>query len=622
MTEDRCPKASEESSPANGAAKQRKKRKWDQPADSLISAGIALTGTIPLGVDGVYGSVLPGVLPLSGPLFVNPVPATFATTSQSVQTPLIPPNAAAIVQKLSQPKVQDELIAREIVINDAYPSVRYKLTKRQTQEEIQKCTGAVVITRGKYRPQNGLPDGEKPLYLHISAGAHLKDTVERVKAVDRAAYMVEDILKQCQSSHPASTILPLMFSNGQVTQSLNTCLYLGFEPDPSLNIAARIRGPNDQYINHIMNETGATVVLRGRGSENTDNSNNEKPQEPLHLFLSSSNPKSLEDARILAENLLDTICVECGASRISSSKTYNAVPPPQQLLAGISSAKTGPTTCIPVVSMPMISLPPTGLSSGSSTCPPRMALPSASGGTSYIGYGGIYPQATPLQQVALALRQAPPNISAPATTSQATMLPKTSTNSVAEMDKRPPQKRKFQELPISSIRPIMPKQVFSLTFSEAGWVSFPIETLIELILLLPKNSSVYNLQQESEFLKPGLEDSSLEGLFSMPPPKELFPMRSSDMRPARTMPPPPPPSKSMPPPPPKFSLANDENRSSITKKPSSESVSVTNGKNTKNTSIDPVSISNTKNTSIEPVSDTLLKLMEYGEEDDTDGAGE
>lgn len=38
-------------------------------------------------------------------------------------------------------------------------------------------------------------------------------------------------------------------------------------------------------------------------------------QQQLHLFLSSNNPKSLEDARRLAENLLDTISVECGVSR-------------------------------------------------------------------------------------------------------------------------------------------------------------------------------------------------------------------------------------------------------------------------------------------------------------------
>jgi hypothetical protein len=33
-------------------------------------------------------------------------------------------------------KIHDELIAREIIINDADPGVRYKLTKRQTQEEV------------------------------------------------------------------------------------------------------------------------------------------------------------------------------------------------------------------------------------------------------------------------------------------------------------------------------------------------------------------------------------------------------------------------------------------------------------------------------------------------------
>lgn len=33
-------------------------------------------------------------------------------------------------------KINDEVIAREITINDADPGVRYKLTKRQTQEEV------------------------------------------------------------------------------------------------------------------------------------------------------------------------------------------------------------------------------------------------------------------------------------------------------------------------------------------------------------------------------------------------------------------------------------------------------------------------------------------------------
>ncbi|XP_074301653.1 protein RIK-like isoform X2 [Silene latifolia] len=281
----------------------RKKRRWDQPDELLISSGHATPGLLSTPTFGQPSVSLQGIMP----------------TAVLTQTPLMQLQAAAVVQKLNQPKIQEDLvIAREIVINDADPALRYKLTKRQTQEEIQKCTGAVVITRGKYRPPNAVPDDDKPLYLHISSGAHLKETAERVLAVDRAAAMVEDMLKQ-------------------VTQPMSTCVYVGFDADPSLNIAARICGPNDQYINHIINETGATVVLRGHGSGHLSNSECKEGQQPLHLFLSSNNQKSLEDARLLAENLLDTISKECGATRVSSCKLYGAVPPPQQLLAGVQN---------------------------------------------------------------------------------------------------------------------------------------------------------------------------------------------------------------------------------------------------------------------------------------------
>ena len=38
-------------------------------------------------------------------------------------------------------------------------------------------------------------------------------------------------------------------------------------------------------------------------------------QQPLHVYLSSVHLKSLEAAKVLAENLLDTIAAEFGASR-------------------------------------------------------------------------------------------------------------------------------------------------------------------------------------------------------------------------------------------------------------------------------------------------------------------
>ncbi|CAK7355700.1 unnamed protein product [Dovyalis caffra] len=471
--------ANTDTSASSSQSRQRRKRKWDQPAESLISAGVAISGAVQLGnVGSLVGISLPGAASVSGALLENP---QVAIVPPMFQVPSMPQNNATVILKPNQPKIQDELIiAREIVINDAESSVRYKLTKRQTQEEIQKCTGAVVITRGKYRPPNALPDGEKPLYLHISAAAHLKDTAERILAVDRAAAMVDEILKLGQSSQPASSIFQTAAVNG--VKALSTCVFLGFDTDPTVNIAAQIRGPNDQYINHIMNETGATVILKGCGSGNSESQSVGEAQQPLHLFLSASNPKSLEDAKRLSENLLDTISLECGASRASSCKVYHAVPPPQTL-AGVQTAgiehkvSTSPITGLTLPTMRSTPSMPASLGSvsglpsvssqgivsqsgGILSCGPQPSVagypkPFVMGGTSYSGYGGIYPQATPLQQVVLALRQPlfPITSTVVPTTSVANTAPNSGMNSIAEKDKRPTQKRKFQETPVGSKGP-------------------------------------------------------------------------------------------------------------------------------------------------------------------------
>ncbi|THG18817.1 hypothetical protein TEA_001206 [Camellia sinensis var. sinensis] len=603
MTEDNCSRVSSAESMAaaeSSTTKQRRKRKWDQPAESLITAGVAVSGILPSSNIGSLAAInLPGASSASGALLANPLTTSPATILQVFQAPLIQPHATVVVQKINQQKIQDELIAREIVINDADSAVRYKLTKRQTQEEIQKCTGAVVITRGKYRPPNAAPDGEKPLYLHISAGAHgslgfsfggfwrgcivgeevewgkeeenvasiLETTVERIKSVDLAAAMVEEVLKQGSVNNV-----------GTVTNHLSTCVYLGFEADPSLNIAARIRGPNDQYVNHIMNETGATVLLRGRGSGNSESAFGEEGKQPLHLYLSSNNPKSIESAKLLAENLLDTISIECCASRVSSSKVYGAVPPPHQLLNGVQSSgnevEANNSSAASLTSVPVnsVAIPPIssathpgitttllqgtlsqsiGLSCGHSqpniVCHPK---PSLTGGTSYSGYGGIYPQATPLQQVALALRQSPSLVNstvAPATTAASTAANSSETLSYEE--KRRLQKRKFQELPVAS-------------------------------------KGHANPHQGSKFQKAGepTPDLGVRNISTMQAPKKLVQQSVNGMvlPPPRSMPP--------PPPPPKFNspvLPSKVHEKSVLNK-----------------------------SKLESVPDTLIKLMEYGEEDD------
>ncbi|KAF7803077.1 protein RIK isoform X1 [Senna tora] len=595
MTEDSIVRASSNEA---SQSRQRKKRRWDQPAETLVAAAVAVPGVLPLGnAVPLSGAAFPVVTPVSVALLANPLASSCATVPQVIQAPSLQLHTAAAAQKINQQKIQDELIiAREIVINDAESSIRYKLTKRQTQEEIQKCTGAVVITRGKYRPPNAPPDGEKPLYLHISAGAHLKETAERILAVDRAAAMVEEMLRQSQNSPPISSTSTLHPAMANGVKVLSTCVFLGFDADPSLNIVARIRGPNDQYINHIMNETGATVILRGRGSGNNEGSNGEDGQQPLHLFLSSNNAKSLEDAKHLAENLLDTISAECGASRVSSCKVYSAVPPPQQqLLAGVQSsgteAKANTGIAASLMSSPTVvptSVPPVATTAVAFGAIPQSAgflssgqpqanvvgytTPLVSGGTSYIGYGGIYPQATPLQQVALALRHSPPVASTVApTTSAMSGESKSVTSSHAEKEKRPPQKRKFQELPVGSKNSTELNQVFSLTFYEANRLTLDL--------------SVGPMRLEPFKAGEQFEDPVVRNVSTMPAPKKLTKPLSNGMPP-----PPPPRTMSPPPPPPKFSAPSE------VKVPDKNNI-----------------LSKTKS---DAVPDTLIKLMEYGEDDD------
>ncbi|KAL7101016.1 hypothetical protein ACP275_08G030600 [Erythranthe tilingii] len=526
MTEDSCPRVSPSESDSS-KTKQRKKRKWDQPDESLVS-GIAVPGIYPVANMGSLARItLPAVS--SGASLAIPFSNSSVVPLQ-VQVPL-QQHAAAIVQKLIQPKIQDELIAREIVINDADSAIRYKLTKRQTQEEIQRSTGAVVITRGKYRSPNAPPDGDRPLYLHISA-AHLETTAERIKAVDQAAAMVEEMLKQ-------------------VDHLMKTCVFLGFEADPSFNIVSRIRGPNDQYVNHIMNETGATVLLRGRGSGYSENMKYEETQQPLHLLLSSNDAKSLEHAKLLAENLLDTISAECAASRVSSSKVYGAVPPPPQLQVGVQSpGRASETNDVASLSSSALIGGSSGLPQSSTGCYPH----GLQSGTSYIGYGGIYPQATPLQQVALALRRSTSPVTAtvaPATTAASTGPPQEVSD--AAKYKRS-ERRKFQELPAAAKGPANINQK-NIQVSE-----FPMPRELTSHVGARDISVV---QDPKKFVKP-----STNGM-PPPPPRSLPPSFSA---------------------PPKFS-----------------STTKVNGDN-----------KGTQVSNSEAVPDTLIKLMEYGDDDDDD----
>lgn len=182
-------------------------------------------------------------------------------------------------------------------------------------------------------------------------------------------------------------------------------------------------------------------------------------------------------------------------------QVYSAVPPPQQLLTGVQSSgidleagaslitssmsAAGVLTPVPPASLVGV----TGVTGSLTLGTPSQSIghlssgpqanmigytppPLVSGGTSYIGYGGLYPQATPLQQVALALRHSPPVASTVApTTSASNRGSKSTLSSDLEKEKRPPQRRKFQELPVGSKDTTKLNQVIALSLINSLYTS-------------------------------------------------------------------------------------------------------------------------------------------------------
>lgn len=83
---------------------------------------------------------------------------------------LIAPRSAGHLQEQNGKE-----IFRDVTINDAPPAIRYSLTRRSFQDDVQRRTNSVVITKGRYvAPGTQAHGDELPLYLHIMPGRSLQ----------------------------------------------------------------------------------------------------------------------------------------------------------------------------------------------------------------------------------------------------------------------------------------------------------------------------------------------------------------------------------------------------------------------------------------------------------------
>nr|XP_046492886.1 KH homology domain-containing protein 4-like isoform X5 [Neodiprion pinetum] len=198
-----------------------------------------------------------------------------------------------------------EMYTTEFEINEAPPSARTLLTKGYVQEEINSFSGAIVSTRGRFMTeQEKICSNQRSLYLHIQG--HTKHNI------DLAIQKIGEIIKtehQSFLNRPSrftNAPPPLMSLHSAVPTVEKMCVGIENAP-PGFDLRGRIIGVGGSNLLYIRGETGATVTLRGRGSQFIDPVLSVESPEPLHLYIEHSKPVALQNAKQLAINLIQTM---------------------------------------------------------------------------------------------------------------------------------------------------------------------------------------------------------------------------------------------------------------------------------------------------------------------------
>ncbi|KAF7997795.1 hypothetical protein HCN44_009193 [Aphidius gifuensis] len=199
-----------------------------------------------------------------------------------------------------------EFFSTEYDINETPPSARTLLTKGYIQDEINNFSGATVSTRGRFmtEQEKSRCPNERSLYLYIQGHEKIN--------VDLAIQKINEIIKSehqnvlQRPSRFTNAPPPLMSLHSGVSSVEKICVGIENAP-PGFDLRGRIIGAGGANLLYIRGETGATVTLRGRGSQFTDPILGTESPEPLHLYIQHPKTELLQTAKQLAINLIQTM---------------------------------------------------------------------------------------------------------------------------------------------------------------------------------------------------------------------------------------------------------------------------------------------------------------------------
>ncbi|XP_055941422.1 KH homology domain-containing protein 4-like isoform X2 [Argiope bruennichi] len=283
-------------------------------------------------------------------------------------------------------KIAGDLVTAEVDINDAPLSARNLLTRGHMQDEICKLSGAAISTRGRYMTpeerQNIATPECRPLYLNVQASSFeaVKVAVRRIQEI-----IDQEVLSSGLPKSPTVGVVtyPQNCTNGTVNTGFQANhvptgshfvqdkVFIGLEQAPSeYPVREKILGPGGSFLQHIRSETGASVMLRGKGSGFLEPTSGREAFEPLYIHITHPKPEGLQAAKALAINLVETAHVEFAqwqqAQQQSVLQPLTSIVLPQATPVAYQNQGTTLTTGIPSLihaSMPTLVSPVSVVSS-------------------------------------------------------------------------------------------------------------------------------------------------------------------------------------------------------------------------------------------------------------------
>ncbi|KAL7624365.1 hypothetical protein AAE478_005929 [Parahypoxylon ruwenzoriense] len=240
---------------------------------------------------------------------VPPIKSASSASPTAQNTDSTPNSASANIN--GDMYIADGDYIKDIEVNDLRN--RYLLTKSSTQKMIKEETGAEswltlkdVTTRGNYYPDKSMATpSNPPLYLHVTSTSKT--------GLESAVTKIEELMKQ----ELPNLVDERRFRRRDQEQVERdefgrrkwpeAKIPINLEEIRGFNLRAQVVGHGGSYVKHIQQETGCRVQIKGRGSGYLEASTNRESDEDMYLHVAGPDPKMVEKAKSLCEDLIDNV---------------------------------------------------------------------------------------------------------------------------------------------------------------------------------------------------------------------------------------------------------------------------------------------------------------------------